>query len=182
MSELPLTSALEAILFASPAPVSCSRAATVLGVSEQEVRDAMEALAASCREDARGIELVCKTDGYRFITKKIHAPVVAAYLATRRPTLSNAAMETLAIAAYNQPVTKTYISQIRGVSSSEIVDALVEKGLLEENGKLDLPGRPMSFVTTDIFLTVFGLDSLKNLPEADFASEDIEMELPPVNA
>ena len=182
MEEYSITAALEAILFASPAPVNISKAATVLDVTDQTVIDGMERIAETCRSADRGVELVRTGDNYRMITKKDIGQTVAAYLATRRPILSNAAMETLAIAAYNQPVTKTYISQIRGVSSAEIVDALVEKGLLEEGGKLDLPGRPMSFVTTDKFLTVFGLDSLEDLPKADFSSEDIESALPSVEA
>lgn len=180
--EYPITAALEAILFASSAPVYVAKAASSLGVTEQEVLDAMEVIAAECRRPERGLQLVRKGDGFRFVTKPDLGTTVASFLAARRPSLSNAAMETLAIAAYNQPITKTYISQIRGVSSSEIVDALVEKGLLEENGNLDLPGRPMSFVTTDKFLTVFGLDSLDDLPNADFSAEDIESSLPPVDA
>ena len=82
-------------------------------------------------------------------------------------------METLAITAYDQPVTKTYISQIRGVSSGEVVEALVEKGLLAEDGKVDLPGRPMSYITTDRFLTVFGLSDISKLPEADFMTDEL---------
>ena len=124
-------------------------------------------------DDRHGFELIRTGDNFRFVTKLALGQTVSTYLATRKTNLSNAAMETLAITAYNQPVTKTYISQIRGVSSGEVVEALVEKGLLAEDGKVDLPGRPMSYITTDRFLTVFGLSDISELPEADFMTDEL---------
>ena len=91
----------------------------------------------------------------------------------RTPGLSNAAMEALAIVAYNQPTTKTYVSQVRGVASSEVIESLVDKDLLEPQGRLDLPGRPMSYGTTDKFLTVFGLESLDALPSRELFMEGL---------
>lgn len=166
-----LLAVLEAILFASDEPVPIDRLAQTLDLPCEQAEQALLSLQQNCKANSRGVELVRKGDRFRFITKREHGQIVAQYLSTRRSNLSNAAMETLAIAAYNQPVTKTYISQIRGVTSSEIVETLVEKGLLTENGKTDLPGRPMSYITTDKFLTVFNLDSLDDLPEADFLTE-----------
>lgn len=168
-----LLAVLEAILFASTQPVTTDRLQQVLQIPESQIEQALQQLQQRYNQKSHGIELICKTDGYRFITKIEHGQVVADFLRTRKTGLSNAAMEVLAIAAYNQPVTKTYISQIRGVNSSEIVEALTEKGLLAENGKTDLPGRPMSYITTDRFLTVFNLDSLEDLPEADFLTDEI---------
>lgn len=168
-----LLAVLEAILFASTQPVTIDRIQQVLQIPESQIEQALQQLQQRYNQKSHGIELICKTDGYRLITKIEHGQVVADFLRTRKTGLSNAAMEVLAIAAYNQPVTKTYISQIRGVNSSEIVEALTEKGLLAENGKTDLPGRPMSYITTDRFLTVFNLDSLEDLPEADFLTDEI---------
>jgi len=169
-----LKATLEAILFASSAPVELERLEKVLQLPREDIIAALEEIRQDCTAPDRGLVLSSKGENYRFITKKELGQTVATYLATRRTTLSNAAMETLAIAAYNQPVTKTYISQIRGVSSAEIVETLVEKGLLAEDGKIELPGRPMGYVTTDKFLTVFGLESLADLPEAAYLTEGLE--------
>lgn len=168
-----LLAVLEAILFASDEPVPLERLTQTLDLPAEEIERALLQIQERCAAPEHGIELIRKGDRFRFITKQTLGQTIAQYLSTRRANLSNAAMETLAIAAYNQPVTKTYISQIRGVTSSEIVETLVEKGLLTENGKTDLPGRPMSYVTTDKFLTVFNLDSLDDLPQADFLTDEL---------
>lgn len=162
-----LTAAVEAVLYASPTPVDPDRLAAVIGVDKEELLTVFDKIFGDCMNENRGIELLCKNGMFMFATKKDFGQIVSGYLASRRPGLSSAAMEVLAIAAYNQPVTKTYISQIRGVSSSEIVESLVEKGLLAEDGKFDVPGKPMGYVTTEKFLAVFNLDSLDDLPEND---------------
>ena len=136
-------------------------------------REVLDEIKEEYADERHGFELVRTGDNFRFVTKLALGQTVSTYLATRKTNLSNAAMETLAITAYNQPVTKTYISQIRGVSSGEVVEALVEKGLLAEDGKVDLPGRPMSYITTDRFLTVFGLSDISELPEADFMTDEL---------
>lgn len=156
---------LEACLFASPSFVAVDKLAEFLLCSEEEVLAAAEILKSRYQLETSGLSLILKGDKLVLTTKPMLGEAVAYFLQTRRfGALSNAAYETLAIAAYNQPVTKTYISQIRGVASSEIVESLVEKGFLKENGHLDLPGRPMGYVTTEKFLTVFHLDSLDDLP------------------
>ena len=168
-----LTAIVEAILFASDEPVSIEKLESVLQVSREQLENIFCILADACKSENRGIELIRKGNKFQFVTKHSLGQAVAQYLSTRKANLSNAAMEALAIAAYNQPVTKTYISQIRGITSSEIVETLVEKGLLAENGKMDLQGKPMGYVTTDKFLTVFNLESLDALPEAGVLSDEL---------
>ena len=159
-----LTALIEGILFASTEPVSSEALSAFFGIDEEEILTELIALQKTYEKDHHGFRLVRHEKDFRFSTKPDLGEDIALFLAKKRPQLSNAALEVLAIAAYNQPVTKPYISQIRGVSSAEVVDALEEKGLLQEDGRLDLPGRPMSYVTTDKFLTIFGLDSLGSLP------------------
>lgn len=168
-----ITALIEGILFAATEPVSSEQLSAFLGMEEEEILTELIALQKTYDKDHHGVRLVRHDKDFRFSTKPEYGEDVALYLAKKRPQLSNAALEVLSIAAYNQPVTKPYISQIRGVASSEIVEALEEKGLLQEDGRLDLPGRPMSYVTTDKFLTVFGLDSLADLPPLNPEDENL---------
>lgn len=165
MSSFNRDALIEACLFASLSFVSVSKLAEFLQCKESEVNESLNRLSEKYKNENSGLFLVNKEGEVSITTKPILGESVAAFLQTRRSGfLSNAALEVLAIAAYNQPVTKTYISQVRGVSSSEVVESLVEKDLLCENGQLDLPGRPMGYVTTKKFLMVFNLDSLEDLP------------------
>lgn len=159
-----ITALIEGILFASVEPVNAEHLSLFLGIEKDEILAELITLQKTYEKDHHGFRLVRHENDFRFSTKPEYGEDVALFLSKKRPQLSNAALEVLSIAAYNQPVTKPYISQIRGVASSEIVEALEEKGLLQEDGRLDLPGRPMSYVTTDKFLTVFGLDSLADMP------------------
>lgn len=173
MENKDLRPVVEAILYASGAPVELARLEGTLDAPRKVLLEVLDKIKEEYADERHGFELVRTGDNFRFVTKLALGQTVSTYLATRKTNLSNAAMETLAITAYNQPVTKTYISQIRGVSSGEVVEALVEKGLLAEDGKVDLPGRPMSYVTTDRFLTVFGLSDISELPEADFMTDEL---------
>lgn len=168
-----ITALIEGILFASVEPVNSEHLAGFLGMEEDEVLTELISIQKTYEKDHHGFRLVRHDNDFRFSTKPDYGEDVALYLSKKRPQLSNAALEVLSIAAYNQPVTKPYISQIRGVASSEIVEALEEKGLLQEDGRLDLPGRPMSYVTTDKFLTVFGLDSLADMPPLNPEDENL---------
>ncbi len=172
-NDLSLTAAISAILFASATPVEIMKLAAHFDVTIETIAEAMEEIKSKLDAADCGIRLK-ETDGrYSLSTKPEYGESTAVFLEQRRTAfLSNAALETLAIAAYNQPVTKTYVSQVRGVSSSEVLESLVDKGLLQEAGRLDLPGRPMSYVTTDKFLTVFGLDSLDSLPKQEMFDEN----------
>lgn len=159
------TALLEACLFASPSYVTVAKLAEFMECSEEEVLASVETLSSRYERENSGLCLINKEGNLTITTKPMLGEAVAYFLQTRRfGVLSNAAYEVLAIAAYNQPVTKTYISQVRGIASSEVVESLVEKGLLRESGRIDLPGRPMGYVTTEKFLTVFNLDSLDSLP------------------
>ncbi len=173
MENKDLRPVVEAILYASGAPVEISRLEGTLDAPRKVLLEVLDEIKEEYADERHGFELIRTGDNFRFVTKLALGQTVSTYLATRKTNLSNAAMETLAITAYNQPVTKTYISQIRGVSSGEVVEALVEKGLLAEDGKVDLPGRPMSYITTDRFLTVFGLSDISELPEADFMTDEL---------
>ena len=172
-NNLSLTEAISAIIFSSAAPVETMKLAAHFEVTVEAVAEAAEKIKKQLESSELGIRLKEIDGRYTLSTKPEYGESTAAFLDQRRAAfLSNAALETLAIAAYNQPVTKAYVSQVRGVSSAEVVESLVDKGLLEEAGRLDLPGRPMSYITTDKFLTVFGLDSIEDLPNHEAYSSD----------
>ncbi len=157
--------AVEAMLFACAEPVSAERIAGVLEIEPEVV----ERLLASLQDDydaaGRGIRLYQMEDRWQLGTKNEYGAFVKQILDTRRNVpLTQAALEVLATVAYNQPVSRSFIEQVRGVDSSSTVSNLLEKGLIEEAGRLDLPGRPVSFRTTDAFLRTFGLKSLAQLP------------------
>ena len=157
---------LESILFASGDPYPISRLAELMGLSEGEVAEAAQRLGDSLRFDNRGICLVRLEDSLQLCSSPENADWVRRALDTRRPArLSPAALEVLAIAAYFQPVTRSYVEQLRGVDSSYTMGLLVDKGFLEPVGRLDAPGRPMQFCTTALFLRTFGLSSLEELPD-----------------
>ena len=163
-----LVAAAEAILFASGEPVRCERIALALEIGSEETEEVLSALAAKLETENSGLRLVRLGEKAQLCTRGEYAACIRVALETRKPpALSQAAMEVLAIAAYRQPVTRAYIEQVRGVDSAYTVSSLVEKGFLEESGRLEVPGRPALFRTTDQFLRVFGLESLDELPEID---------------
>ena len=158
-------SIMESILFASGDPFPIARLAALLDIREEEVLEAAERLADHYRFENRGIRLVRLEDSLQLITAPENGDWVRRALDTRKPgKLSAAALEVLAIAAYFQPVTRTYIEQVRGVDSSYTVNLLTEKGFLEPCGRLEVPGRPVLYQTTAAFLRAFGLSSLDELP------------------
>ena len=153
--------AVEAMLFAHAEPVTAERLAGVLGVEEDAVSRLLLSLRDDYEAEDRGLVLLQLEDRWQLATKTAYAPYIKDIMDTRRNTpLSPAALEVLAIIAYNQPVSRSFIEQVRGVDSSSTVQTLVQKGLIEEAGRLDLPGRPVAFRTTDVFLRCFGLSSL----------------------
>ena len=156
---------VEAMLFAHGEPISASRMAEILEIDVSLVQQALEKLRDDYDSGDRGLTLLQMEDRWQLATKPRFGEPVRKLLDTRRNTpLSQAALEVLAIIAYNQPVSRSFIEQVRGVDSSSTVSTLMEKGLIEEAGRLDLPGRPVSFRTTDVFLRTFGLESLSQLP------------------
>ncbi len=160
-----IKAATEAMLFAHGEPVSAQRIAEVLELDSEEVTRVLYVLRDEYDAADRGIELLHLEEKWQLATKSACGKYVKTILDKRRNTpLSPAALEVLAIIAYNQPVSRSFIEQVRGVDSSSTVHKLVQKGLIEEAGRLDLPGRPIAFATTDTFLRTFGLTSLAGLP------------------
>lgn len=160
-----LMNALEAVLFAAGEPVPAARISLVLGAAEEEVYLAAAELAERLEREQRGVRVLRLGDKLQMCSAPEFAPVIVKALEQRKPPmLSQPALEVLAIAAYFQPVTRAYIDQVRGVDSSYTVGMLVERGLLEVCGRLDVPGRPSLFRTTDQFLRTMGVSALEELP------------------
>ena len=158
--------AIEAILFAAGYPVKYEKLSEVIGLSQKDLRNLISHMAEGYRD--RGIQLLMYPDTCQLTTKEVFAPYIREALGIKRGgNLSGSSMEVLAVVAYNQPVTRAYVDVIRGVDSSYAVTSLLDKGLIEAVGRLDAPGRPMLYGTTDKFLRVFGLNSLADLPETE---------------
>lgn len=156
---------VEAILFASGEPMSVSRIAQAIEVDEETVGRLCEDLRQEYEMRGGGIHVVQLDDAYQFCTVTSAADAVRAALDLRRNTpLSQAALEVLSIIAYNQPVTKAFVEQVRSVDCGAVIQGLMLKGLVEERGRLELPGRPLLYGTTAGFLRSFGLQSLADLP------------------
>lgn len=163
MSEL--TSAFEAVLFSGGEPQSIDRFSQVFDITPEKVVKVMEALEKRLNEQKSGLELLRLDNTYQLATKAEYADYIKKMFNIRRRTpLSPAALEVLAVVAYNQPVTKSFIEQVRGVDCSGVVTTLVEKGLIEERGRLELPGKPLLYGTTKNFLRCFGINDLSELP------------------
>jgi segregation and condensation protein B len=161
-----IRAACEAILFASGEPVEVSRIAQALELEPDVITGALWELSVSLDERKSGICLLRLGSKYQLCSRVEYAQQVRNVLDIKKnDPLSPAAFEVLAVVAYNQPVTKAYIEQIRGVDCSGVVATLCQKGLLEEKGRLDLPGRPLLYGTTPDFLRCFCLSSLADLPE-----------------
>ena len=170
--------AIEAILYAAGYPVKYEKIAEVLGLDLRNTKSLISHMAETynAENSKHGISLLTFDETCQFCTKEQYAPYIREALGIRRGgNLSASSMEVLAIVAYNQPVTRSFIDQVRGVDSSYAVNSLIDKALIASCGRLDAPGRPMLYATTEKFLRVFGLRSLSELPET-------EVMLPPVSA
>ncbi|MBQ6863488.1 MAG: SMC-Scp complex subunit ScpB [Clostridia bacterium] len=160
-----LKNALEAVVFASGEPLELQKAAQAFEVSEEQIHEAADALLQDYQERNGGIALIRLDDKLQFVTKHEHLEDIRKVLDVRRnQPLSQAAFEVLAIVAYNQPVTKSFVEQVRGVDCSGVIGTLCQRDLIEECGRLDLPGRPLLYCTTTAFLRCFCLSSLDELP------------------
>ena len=167
---------LEAVLFACGGPVEVQRLQELLALSPEELEEAANALQAELEDVNRGITLIKVESAYQLCTKPFVAETVKKALELRKaPPLSKAALEVLAIVAYHQPVTRSFIEMVRGIDSSSIVNSLCDKGLIAERGFLDAPGRPVLFGTTEAFLRCFGLESIRDLPEASPVPEQLSL-------
>ena len=165
-----IESAIEAILFAAGYPVKYTKIAEVLGLEEKDTKNIIEHMSKDYNDpkSQRGINLLMFPETCQLSTKEQYAPYIREALGIRRGgNLSASSMEVLAIVAYNQPVTRSFVDQVRGVDSSYAMNSLIDKALIEPCGRLDAPGRPMLYVTTEKFLRVFGLSSLSELPATE---------------
>ncbi len=161
-----LISSLEAMLFAAGDPVEAGKLADVLELDIETVEKLLGTLGAQYDERNSGLMLIRIDNKYQLCTREVFSENVRKLMEIRKNApLSNAAFEVLAIIAYNKTVTRSFIEQVRGVDCSGPVSSLVQKGLIEEKGRLDLPGRPLIYGTTDRFLRCFSLNSLDDLPE-----------------
>ena len=166
MDKRELIPVIEAILFAAGFPVKYEKIAETLEITVDELKEILASDA--FKYEDRGIRLVCFSDSCQLCTNELYESTVKTALGMRHGgALSNSSMETLAIIAYNQPVTKSFIEQVRGVDSSYAVTTLCEKQLVEVVGRLDVPGKPNLYATTETFLRCFGLSSLDELPKTE---------------
>lgn len=156
---------IEAILFAAGEPVETGRLAMALEADPDEIRAAADALSDSLAFDRRGIRVLRLESAYQMVSSGEMAGFVTKALETRKPPkLSSSQLEALTIIAYYQPATKAMVEQIRGVDSAYSISALMNKKLIEEAGRLNVPGRPIQYRTTADFLRTFGISSLEELP------------------
>ena len=168
MEQTELQRAIEAILFAAGERVETARLSMVLEVDEDEIVSAVDALADELSFDRRGIRIIKLENGYQMVSSGEMADYITKALETRKPPkLSASQLEALTIIAYYQPATKAMVEQIRGVDSSYSIGALLNKKLIEDAGRLNVPGRPIQYRTTPDFLRTFGLSSLEELPEIE---------------
>jgi segregation and condensation protein B len=168
-------SVIEAILFATGEPVKRERLCVVLGLELEVIEASVTRLMDFYSFERRGIRLLKLGGSYQLVSAPEYAEYVRKMLEERRPPpMTRATLETLAIVAYHQPTTRAYIEMVRGVDSTNTVATLTDKGLIEECGRLEVPGRPMQFRTTPIFLRTFGLKSLSELPILDSPDGEVD--------
>lgn len=181
MDEAEIRRAVEAILFAAGDPVGVERMAAAIGAGVDQVEAALKALMDAYSFERRGMRIIRLEDTYQMVSAQELSDVITRALETRKPPkLSASALETLTVIAYYQPTTKAFVEQIRGVDSSYTISALLNKKLIEEQGRLSVPGRPILYGTTPDFLRTFGISSLDELPEVDLPqaqTQQLEMQL-----
>lgn len=160
-----IPAAIEAILFASGSSVEPSKIAKALEITENQAEKEIISLMNDYKSKSRGITIVKLKNAYQMVSVKAYAPQIRVVMDLRRNTpLSQAALEVLAVIAYNQPVTKAFVEQVRGVDCSGVIGSLTSRDLIEEKGRLELPGRPLLYGTTERFLRCFNISDLEELP------------------
>lgn len=176
-----LIRACEAVVFSSGEPISVKRIAEVFELSPKKAEELVTKVEEHIAASNLGFELLRLEDCVQLASKQAYAPSIKTALAIKRKApLSPAALEVLAVIAYNQPSTKAFIEQVRGVDCSGVISTLIEKELIEERGRLELPGRPLLYGTTKNFLRCFSLKSLEDLPplpESEKPQEDVAEQL-----
>lgn len=170
-----LVGAVEALLFANGNSINIKTFCEILEAEKGDIQDALQELELKLIERKAGIQLVKMGDSYQLTTVESYYDYVCKLLDNRpKPNLSQAALEVLAIVAYNPKITRAEMEKIRGVSSDSAMNKLLEYNLIEEAGKMDAPGRPMTYQTTDEFLRMFGYKSIKDLPELPKLKEEMD--------
>ena len=181
MEEAEIKRAIEAILFAAGDPVGVDRMAIAIGAGRDQIEENLKALMDAYSFERRGMRIIRLEDAYQMVSAQELSEVISRALETRKPPkLSASALETLTVIAYYQPTTKAFVEQIRGVDSSYTISALLNKKLIEEQGRLSVPGRPILYGATPDFLRTFGIASLDDLPEVDLPkaqTQQLEMQL-----
>lgn len=174
-----LEAVVEAVLFTMGKSVELRQLAIATGQSEEETRQAVERLKARYDKEERGMEIIELEDSYQMCTRTgFYENLIRVAASPKKQVLSEVVLETLSIIAYKQPVTKMEIEKIRGVKSDHAVNRLVEYNLVQEVGRLDAPGHPVLFATTEEFLRRFGIGSTENLPDMDpVREEEIRVEV-----
>lgn len=173
-----LFSIIESLLFATGEPLKLKEIATIIESTPLKTKKILDELREVYHDEKRGIQLICSEDQYQLVTKGCNSEYVQKLLKTNsRQSLSQAALETLSIIAYKQPVTRVEIDDIRGVKSDRAVVNLVDKGLIKETGRLDMPGRPILYSTTEEFLKYFGLENVSEMPLMEILTADMQMEV-----
>lgn len=170
---------IEGLLFVAGDEVSIKEISTVLGIDEPTVRKIVNQMIDTYNEEGRGLQIIEVNNSYQLCTRPEHFEYIERLVKpSTRQGLSQASMETLAIIAYKQPITKAQVDYIRGVKSETCITRLSEKELIHESGRQDGPGRPILYKTTDNFLKLFGLKTLNELPPLkEFSEEDISEEI-----
>ena len=177
-----IENAIEAILFAAGHPMSYSKLAEVLAIGEGAVKKRVKKFAEKYNEDkTKGIMLLTFETSCQLCTKEKYLPLIKDALGIRKGgNLSGSSLEVLAIIAYNEPTTRAFVDKVRKVDSAYVVSSLCEKGLIEACGRLDEPGRPHLYRTTETFLRCFGIESLEQLPYVDLPRGKNEGEIIPI--
>ena len=170
-----LVGALEAVLFAAGEPVSVAELASIMQLEKPQVWELLTTLQQSYESEARGLMLRETAGSYQLVTKPIHYALLTKLAQKKEVKLTNAGMETLAIVAFKQPVTRAEMEAIRGVKVDRVLNTLLDLGLVAEAGRKKALGNPILYATTDKFLTAFGLSSLEDLPLVEPLSDDAEI-------
>ena len=158
-------SIIESLLFVSGEPLTLKQIASIIKLSSKRTKDLLKDMAVKYRQKSRGIKILNSDDRYSLVTKTENSYYVEELLGNNsRQSLSQASLETLAIIAYKQPITRIDIDEIRGVKSDRAISTLVERELIKENGRLSVPGRPILYGTTEEFLKYFGLENINEIP------------------
>ncbi|WP_026881356.1 SMC-Scp complex subunit ScpB [Clostridium akagii] len=175
ISKLKYFSIIESLLYVSGEPLKIKNIASIINMELDYTSDLLSEMTLTYVNEGRGIKLICINDEYQFVTKSENSSYIQKILRTNnRQSLSQAALESLAIITYKQPVTRIQIDEIRGVKSDSAILTLQEKNLIKESGRLEAPGRPILYSTTEEFLRYFDLSNLGDLPELDNILNEME--------